>query len=194
MYENRIQALQPADSNITICPQMTVPPMNYAARSLRLRIPRICVSITGREAAELLDKAEAVLRENTLIELRLDHLKAPLTAMPKLRRLMELRPDAILIATCRRTVSGGTSRRPLAAELEVLRKAADAGCPAFDIAIESAEAMSGRRLGRPAFASGHCAFQPRFQVHRPAGRDFCADARLYRRFLQSCRHGYLPAR
>jgi 3-dehydroquinate dehydratase/shikimate dehydrogenase len=142
MYENRIQALQPVESIITICPQMTVPPMNYAARSLRLRIPRICVSITGSEPAELLDKAEAVLRENTLIELRLDHLKAPLTAMPKLRHLMELRPDAILIATCRRTVSGGLFKGTLAAELDVLRRAAEAGCPAFDISIETAEAMS----------------------------------------------------
>ena len=90
-----------------MCPQMIVPPMNYAARSLRLRIPRICVSITGTEAAELLDKAEAVLRENTLIELRLDYLKTPLAALPRLRRLMELRPDAIVIVTCRRTAAGG---------------------------------------------------------------------------------------
>jgi 3-dehydroquinate dehydratase/shikimate dehydrogenase len=116
--------------------------MNYAARSLRLRIPRICVSITGSEAAELLDKAEAVLRENTLLELRLDYLKAPLTAMPKLRRLMEMRPDAILIATCRRTVSGGNFRGSLSAELDVLRQATEAGCTALDVALETAEAVS----------------------------------------------------
>jgi 3-dehydroquinate dehydratase/shikimate dehydrogenase len=120
---------------------MTDPQMNYAARSLRLRIPRICVSITGSEPAELLDKAEAVLRESTLIELRLDHLKAPLTAMPKIRTLMDLRPDAILIATCRRTVSGGQFKGTLAAELEVLRRATEAGCPALDVSLETAEAM-----------------------------------------------------
>ncbi len=117
--------------------------MNYAARSLRLRIPRICVAITSTDAAEMMEKAETVLRENTLIELRLDHLKAPLAGIPRLRRLMELRPDAIVIATCRRTVSGGKFQGPLETELEVLRKAADAGCPALDVAIESAEAMSG---------------------------------------------------
>jgi len=116
--------------------------MNYAARSLRLRIPRICVSITGSEPAELLDKAEAVLRENTLIELRLDYLKAPLTAMSKLRRLMEMRPDAIVIATFRRTASGGHFRGSVAAELDVLRHATEAGCPALDVAIETAEAVS----------------------------------------------------
>ncbi len=116
--------------------------MNYAARSLRLRIPRICVSITGTEAAELLEKAETVLRENALIELRLDYLKNPLSSMPKLRRLMEMRPDAIVIATCRRTAAGGKFHGSVEEELEVLRKSADAGCPAMDVAIESAEAMT----------------------------------------------------
>jgi 3-dehydroquinate dehydratase/shikimate dehydrogenase len=115
--------------------------MNYAARSLRLRIPRICVSITGAEAAELLDKAEAVLRENSLIELRLDYLKAPLAALSQLRRLMEARPDAIVVATCRRTEAGGKFHGSVGAELEVLRKAIEIGCPAVDVAIESAEAM-----------------------------------------------------
>jgi len=117
--------------------------MNYAARSLRLRIPRICVTIIGTEASEMMEKAETVLRENTLIELRLDYLKAPLAAMPRLRRLIESRPDAVMIATCRRVESGGKFQGSLVAELEVLRKAAEAGCSALDIAIESAEAMSG---------------------------------------------------
>ncbi len=137
------QPLQPVERIITICPQMTVAPMNYTARSLRLRIPRICVSITAADPAELLDQAEAILRENPLIELRLDYLKAPLAAMPMLRRLVEQRPDAIIIATCRRTEAGGNFNAPVAAELEVLRKAIDAGCPAIDVEIESAEAISG---------------------------------------------------
>jgi 3-dehydroquinate dehydratase/shikimate dehydrogenase len=134
--------LQPDERIITMCPQMIVPPMNYAARSLRLRVPRICVSITGAEPAELLEKAETVLRENALLELRLDYLKTPLSALPKLRRLMEMRPDAIIIATCRRTVAGGKFHGSLSDELEVLRKVAEAGCPAMDVPIESAEAMS----------------------------------------------------
>ena len=116
--------------------------MNYAARSLRLRIPRICVSLSGTDAAELLDKAEDVLRENTLIELRLDSLKAPLTAMPRIRRLVEMRPDATLIATCRCTASGGNFNGPVTAQLDVLRKAMEAGCQAIDVEIESAESVS----------------------------------------------------
>jgi 3-dehydroquinate dehydratase/shikimate dehydrogenase len=143
LKEKCIQALQPDDCDITICREMTVAPMNYAARSLRLRIPRICVAITGTEASDLLEKAEAVLRENTLIELRLDYLKAPLAALPRLRRMLELRPGSTIIATCRRTVSGGKFPGAVGAELEVLRKAVEAGCSAMDVAIESAEAMSG---------------------------------------------------
>ena len=142
MDEKCIRPLQPDERIITMCPQMIVPPMNYAARSLRLRVPRICVSITGSEPAELLEMAETVLRENTLLEFRLDYLKAPLTAMAKLRRLMEARPDAIVIATCRRTVAGGKFHGSLGEELEVLHKAAEAGCPAMDVPIESAEETS----------------------------------------------------
>ncbi len=117
--------------------------MNYAARSLRLRIPRICVAITATDSAEMMDKAEAVLRDNALLELRLDHLKSPTSALPRLRRLAEVRPDAILIATCRRTAAGGKFHGTLEAQLEVLRKAAEAGCLGIDVEIESAEAMSG---------------------------------------------------
>jgi len=142
MNEKCIRPLQPDERIITMCPQMIVPPMNYAARSLRLRVPRICVSITGAEPAELLEKAEAVLRENALLELRLDYLKTPLSALPRLRRLLEVRPDAIIIATCRRVVAGGKFHGSLGDELEVLRKVAEAGCPAMDVPIESAEAMT----------------------------------------------------
>jgi len=117
--------------------------MNYAARSLRLRIPRICVSITGADASEMLDKAETVLRENALIELRLDFLKAPLAALPQLRRLTETRPDAIIIATCRRTAAGGKFSGSVPAQLDVLRKAVEAGCQVIDLEIESAEAITG---------------------------------------------------
>jgi 3-dehydroquinate dehydratase/shikimate dehydrogenase len=115
--------------------------MNYTARSLRLRIPRICVSITSDDPAEMMEKAEVVLRENSLLELRLDHLKAPLSAMSRLRRLMEARPDAILIATCRRKPNGGSFQGSLEEQLEVLRKATEAGCVAMDVDIETAEAM-----------------------------------------------------
>lgn len=116
--------------------------MNYAARSLRLRIPRICVAITATDAADLVDRAETVLRDNALLELRLDHLKNPMSALGRLRRLAEIRPDAILIATCRRVEGGGRFHGTVEAQIEVLRKATESGCLAVDVEIESAEAMS----------------------------------------------------
>jgi 3-dehydroquinate dehydratase/shikimate dehydrogenase len=142
MEEKPARALQPGFRLITIVPLMTDSSMNYVARSLRLRIPRICVTLSDSDPAVLLDNAEAVLRENTLIELRLDYLKQPLAAIPRIRRLMEVRPDAILIATCRRQSAGGQFRGSLSSEIEVLEKAAEAGCPALDISIETAEAVS----------------------------------------------------
>jgi 3-dehydroquinate dehydratase/shikimate dehydrogenase len=137
----RIQALQPALRIITICRRMTEPSMNYAARTLRLRIPRICVTIIADDAAEMMEKAELVLRENLLLELRLDYLKSPISSISKLRRLAEARPDAILIGTCRRKAPGGNFAGTLHEQIEVLRKASEAGCLALDVDIESAEAM-----------------------------------------------------
>ena len=121
---------------------MSAPNINYSARSLRLRIPRICVSIPSEDPAEMMEKAEAVLRENPLVELRLDYLPAPLGAMSRLCKLAETRPDCILIGTCRRRGSGGNFQGSLDEQIEVLRKAANAGCAAVDVEIESAEAMS----------------------------------------------------
>ena len=89
----------------------------------------------------MLDKAEAVLRENSLVELRLDYLKTPLSALPRLRRLIEVRPDAILIATCRRTTAGGNFHGTVEAQLDILRKVTETGCTAIDVEIESAEAI-----------------------------------------------------
>ena len=122
---------------------MTVAPINYTARSLRLRIPRICVTLAAGDPAELVERAESVLHEHSLIELRLDYLKNPAAAVPMLHRLTEKRPDAILIATCRRTEAGGNFHGTVDAELGILRKATEAGCPAIDVEIESAEAMTG---------------------------------------------------
>ena len=122
---------------------MTVAPINYTARSLRLRIPRICVTLAAGDPAELVERAESVLHEHSLIELRLDYLKNPAAAVPMLHRLTEKRPDAILIATCRRAEAGGNFHGTVDAELGILRKATEAGCPAIDVEIESAEAMTG---------------------------------------------------
>lgn len=120
---------------------MTVLSVNYAARALRLRLPKVCVSIIGEEAEEIVDKAEEVIRENSFIEFRLDYLKNPAAALPRIKRLMDSKPHAIAIATCRRTVAGGKFKGSVAAQVELLTKAAQSGCQLVDLELESAEAM-----------------------------------------------------
>lgn len=118
---------------------MSLSTVNYAARALRLRLPRVCVAITGEDAAEMVDKAEAVIRENPFIEFRLDYLKNPAAVFPRIKKLFEYRPDAIAVATCRRANSGGRFKGSIAAQVEVLTKAAAAGCQIIDLEIETAE-------------------------------------------------------
>ena len=45
-----------------------------AVRFLPLRLPRICLVVTGRDANELIEKAESLARDNPFLEFRLDFL------------------------------------------------------------------------------------------------------------------------
>jgi 3-dehydroquinate dehydratase / shikimate dehydrogenase len=108
------------------------------ARLLPLRLPRVCVAVTGIDAAQMVDKAEVLVRDNPLLEFRLDYLSKPGLAIPKIKRFTEYHPHAVVIATCRRVVSGGKFRGSLASELEVLNKAAAAGCQLLDLELQSA--------------------------------------------------------
>lgn len=57
---------------------------SVAPQYLRSRIGKICVAIIGSTAAEMLEKANAVVKETTFLEFRLDYLDKPLLALPKL--------------------------------------------------------------------------------------------------------------
>lgn len=120
---------------------MSVSTVNYAARTLRLRLPRVCVAITGSDAGEMVDKAEAVVRENPFIEFRLDYLKNPASAFPRIKKLFEFRPDVVATATCRSAKSGGKFKGSIASQADILMKAHAAGCQLVDLELESAEAM-----------------------------------------------------
>lgn len=120
---------------------MSVSTINYAARSLRLRLPKVCVSITGSDAGEMVEKAEAVVRENSFIEFRLDYLNNPASAFPKLKKLFDFRPDVIATATCRRATVGGKFKGSVSAQIEILLKAHETGCQLVDLELESAEGM-----------------------------------------------------
>ena len=75
-----------------------------APRLLRSRIPRICVAVIGTTAEEMIEKAEGLIRDNPFLEFRLDYLANPAAALPKVKKLLETRPDEIGRASCRERV------------------------------------------------------------------------------------------
>ena len=86
----------------------------------------------------MLDVAETVARDNPFLEFRLDHLKQPAAALPKLRRFLQTHQYVTAIATCRRAQNGGSFKGSLVSQLEILSKAAAAGCQIVDLELESA--------------------------------------------------------
>jgi 3-dehydroquinate dehydratase / shikimate dehydrogenase len=101
-------------------------------------MPRVCVAVTGADASEMMEKAEALVRDNPFLEFRLDYLPKPGLAIPKIKAFMELHPGTVAIATCRRTLAGGRFRGSMASELDILAKASGAGCQLLDVELETA--------------------------------------------------------
>jgi 3-dehydroquinate dehydratase/shikimate dehydrogenase len=114
---------------------------SVAPQFLRSRIGKVCVAIIGSTAAEMLEKASAVVKETPFLEFRLDYLEKPLLALPKFKHFFTDNTAATGIATCRRTANGGKFSGNVAAEIEVLSKAAAAGFHIVDVELESVEAM-----------------------------------------------------
>jgi 3-dehydroquinate dehydratase/shikimate dehydrogenase len=102
--------------------------------------------VVGADVATMIERAESLVRDNPFIELRLDYLSQPLAALPKLKTLLEVHPEATFIATCRRAVNGGKFKGSVAAQLAVLRKAADCGFPLVDLELQSAGSMKAAEL------------------------------------------------
>src|SRR5512147_3241490 len=121
---------------------------NFVPRPLPLRLPRVCVPVAGPSAAEMIEKAEAMVRDNSFVEFRLDYLKNPGLALPHVRRFLSYHPQVVAIATCRRAVNGGKFRGSLAAEVDVLIKAAANGCQLIDLELQSAAALKPAELER----------------------------------------------
>jgi len=103
----------------------------YAPRLLPLRLPRVCVAVIGSDANEMAEKAEALVRDNSFLEFRLDYLSKPGLAIARIKRFTESHPGTVVIATCRRVAAGGKFRGSIASELDILGKAAMAGCVAW---------------------------------------------------------------
>ncbi|HLH36509.1 MAG TPA: shikimate dehydrogenase [Alloacidobacterium sp.] len=113
---------------------------------IRSRIGKVCVAIIGSTPAEMLEKAQETIRENTFLEFRLDYLDKPLAAIPKLKQFLSERPDVTAIATCRRVSAGGKFKGKIADELEILNKAVASGCHIIDVEIQTAESVKEAEL------------------------------------------------
>ena len=108
---------------------------------LRSRISKVCVAIIGTTSAEMIEKASSVVKESPFLEFRLDYLEKPLLALPKLKQFLTDNTAATAIATCRRAANGGKFTGNVAAEMEVLTKAAASGFHVVDLELESAESL-----------------------------------------------------
>ena len=118
----------------------------HSPQFIRSRIGKVCVAITGSTPAEMIEKADEAARENLFLEFRLDYLPKPLLALPKLKEFLYERSDVTAVATCRRVAAGGKFKGTIANELEVLEKAAVAGCHLVDVELQTADALKKGQL------------------------------------------------
>jgi 3-dehydroquinate dehydratase/shikimate dehydrogenase len=114
----------------------------------RLRFGKVCVAIQAGSPAELMERAEAALKDSKFLEFRLDSLPKPAAALMYLKQFLAEHRDVTAIGTCRRKAHGGGFDAPLATELEILTKAAQGGCQIIDLEVESAEECKPAQLAK----------------------------------------------
>jgi len=103
-----------------------------------MRLPKVCLALSGETIDDMLATAESMARDNPFLEFRLDYLKQPQAALPKIHRFLETHQYVTAIGTCRRAENGGKFKGSMASQLEVLTRAHAAGCQIVDLEIESA--------------------------------------------------------
>jgi len=114
----------------------------------RLRVGKLCVAIQAGSAAQMIERAEAALKDAKFLEFRLDALARPAAALPRVKEFLADHRDVTAIATCRRKAFGGNFEGTLTAELDVLARAAQAGCKIVDLEVESAEEAQPAQLAQ----------------------------------------------
>ncbi len=114
----------------------------------RPRLGKLCVAIQGVTAAEMMGRAETVLKDSKFLEFRLDACHKPAATLNALKEFLSEHRDVTAIGTCRRKPFGGMFDGALTAELDVLLKAAEAGCRIVDLEVESAEEAKPAQLDK----------------------------------------------
>jgi 3-dehydroquinate dehydratase / shikimate dehydrogenase len=120
----------------------------FPPRFLPYRLPRLCVAVIGADPNEMAERAEALARDNTMLEFRLDYLSKPGMAIPRIKRFLESHVGMMAIATCRRATSGGRFRGSAASQLDLLNKAIAAGCQLVDVELQTAAKCKPEQLQR----------------------------------------------
>jgi 3-dehydroquinate dehydratase / shikimate dehydrogenase len=103
---------------------------------------RICVVIAEKSAAAALKALRRTLTSSRTVELRLDWLSSMAEIGRFLARLRLDPKKVCAIATVRRRAAGGKYAGGLREQMELLRRAAEAGCSWCDLEVESAERLS----------------------------------------------------
>jgi 3-dehydroquinate dehydratase/shikimate dehydrogenase len=119
-----------------------------ATRLLPQRLPKVCLAVSGDTADDMVATAESMARDNPFLEFRLDYLKQPVAALPKIHRFLETHQYVTAIGTCRRADNGGKFKGSLASQLEVLTKAHAAGCQIVDLELQSASKAKPEAIAR----------------------------------------------
>ena len=108
---------------------------------------RVCGVVASGTAKEMRSQLRQGLRRTHTLELRLDYLRSAKERNAFLSWLARGRPrGVILVATCRRKQGGGLFAGSQKEELEVLARAARAGCAWCDVEIETAKHITHREL------------------------------------------------
>src|SRR5215471_1776268 len=121
---------------------------SFTTRFLPLRLPKVCLALTADKVEDMLQTAESMVRENSFVEFRLDHLKQPAAGLQKIQRFLETHQYVTAIGTCRRAAGGGKFKGTPASELSILMKAAQAGCQLVDLELQSAAKLKPEALAR----------------------------------------------
>src|SRR5271157_2780471 len=123
-------------------------PNTIAQRFLPARLPKVCLALAGEDADQVVTTAESMAQDNPFIELRLDYIKQPAAALPKIHRFLETHQYVTAIATCRRADNGGKFKGTVTSQLDVLTKAHAAGCHIVDLELQSATSAKAEAIAR----------------------------------------------
>jgi 3-dehydroquinate dehydratase / shikimate dehydrogenase len=114
----------------------------------RLRVGKLCVAIQAATPGDMQARAETALKDTRFLEFRLDSLPKPAAVLPRLKEFLAAHRDVTAIATCRRKALGGQFAQSITAEMDLLLKAAQAGCQIVDLEVESAEGTRPAQMAR----------------------------------------------